>query len=67
VNEMLTYRQLQEYLELMPDVCLDDNISVFDPNDGEFYEIKRIERNGEGDTEESDVLDKGHIFLVENR
>jgi hypothetical protein len=55
-----TYRQLAEIIENLPEERKDDNVTIFDPNDGEFYPVKRIET---ATIDECDVLDEGHIFL----
>jgi len=55
----LTWRELKKHLDSMPDIQLDGNLSIFDPNDGEFFGIKRIE-----EAPYDDVLDAGHPFMV---
>jgi hypothetical protein len=52
----ITYRQL---IQRLPEDRLDDNISVYDAEDGEYYPVQEIETEPE-----DDVLDKGHVFLI---
>jgi hypothetical protein len=55
-----TYRDLMEFFNKIPKERLDDNITIFNSNDGEFYPVTRIEIAGD----ETDVLDKGHVYLT---
>jgi hypothetical protein len=54
-----TYRDLMEFFNKIPKERLDDNITIFNCLEGEFAPIKRIKV-----AKETDVLDKGHVFLV---
>ena len=61
---MMTWGELLEVLHenfLHGDKDLDDNVTVYDATDGEFYPADTIEF-----TESDDILDAGHMFISIN-
>jgi len=69
MSDMLTYRELMEILEMRPESTLDDNVTIYHPDIGEFYGVTTTEVSGTKDCSVDDadsVLDKGHLFLVAN-
>lgn len=56
----LTYRKLKEAIEAIPENQLDDNVTIYDPADEEFYQALTTEITDE----EVDVLDPGHLIIV---
>jgi len=56
-----TYRDLLKFfkeLEAKGDNRLDDNVTVYNSIDGEYYPADIVEFNGD------DILDNGHLFLM---
>jgi len=60
----LTYRDIQELLNRNPKM-LDQKIFVFDPLENESYPVENAFINNE-DSPTSDVLDKGHLVLIQS-
>lgn len=58
----MTYRQLLMKMQSMPDDRLDDDVTVFDGNEGEFLPVNGTEIADD----ECDVLDEGHLYLTIN-
>lgn len=56
---MLTYRKLLEQLKNLDDNQLDSTVTVLDEFEDEFFGATRSEV-----TQEVDVLDENHFFLV---
>jgi len=54
------YKSLQEAIEALPKMNTLDHVTVYDPEEDEYYEVAQLCVQ----TEEQDVLDKGHLFLV---
>jgi hypothetical protein len=54
----MTYQQLLDYLKTLSQEDLEKNVSVFDPNSGEFMPVSSINV-----TTEEDILDADHPFL----
>ena len=54
----ITYRELANRLSLVPQDRLDDNVTVYDESEDEYYPVQKTFI-----TKESDVLDKGHFVL----
>ena len=64
----LTYRQLVVMIFDLPEDHLDDNVTVFDSNEGESFGIKDAEISGEnGSMFGSDIFDDGCLVLIEDR
>lgn len=58
----MTWRELlRALIELSPSKNLDDNVTVYDAAEGEYYPADLIEFE-----EADDVLDKGHMFISIN-
>ena len=57
----MTYRQLLKKLQEIPNNRLDDDITIYDKTNDEYYPAFQIK---EADEETQDVLDDGHIFLT---
>lgn len=57
----MTYRQLLEVLQNIPDERLDDTVTVHEPYEDEFIAVVHTETSSE---EDNDVLDDGHLYLV---
>jgi len=56
----MTFRELKENLDSLSDEQLDCDLTVYDPNEQEFYGANLDLST----TEESDVLDKNHPYLA---
>lgn len=54
----ITYLQLIHKLGSIPSERLDDNVSVYDESEDEYYPVEDTFI-----TNEDDVLDKGHLVL----
>tara|TARA_R100001132_G_C3237856_1_gene69822 strand:+ start:53 stop:238 length:186 start_codon:yes stop_codon:yes gene_type:complete len=57
----MTYQQLLDLLMKMKkddDNRLEDNITIWDIDEGEYYPADMLEFYGE-----DDILDKGHLFI----
>lgn len=57
----MTYRQLLEFLNSLPesDVRLDDHVTIYDANVGEFFgQVELLEHDGD------DVLHDKHFYLA---
>jgi hypothetical protein len=59
----MTYAQLIEALGTIPFDRLNDTVTVYDPDRGDFSGVNHSEVATEKD---NDVLDKGHFYLVLN-
>lgn len=59
----MTWRQLKEQLEQMPDERLDDNVTVYVSGTDEFYPTVEDYPMPEADGSQ-DQLDAGHRYLV---
>lgn len=57
----MTYRTLLKLLQEAPPERLNDAVTLFDSNDGEFYSIDELVA---ADPREIDVLDEGHLYLT---
>ena len=61
----LTYRQLQDLINALDEDHIDDNVTIFDPNEGEFFGVRRAEKVEEDkDDFGVGILDEGCLFLV---
>jgi len=62
----MTYLDLIQALQQLPPERLQDNVTLFNTNDGEFYPVIALEITGQGEeyTEAGGVLDDGHAYLV---
>ena len=58
----MTYRQLLKKMQSIPDDRLDDDVTVFNGEDEEFYPVFRVKTADD----ECDVLDEGHFYLTIN-
>lgn len=58
----MTYRQLLEELENLPEDCMDDDVTVYDSDNDEYTEVTHGAIAGNINC---DVLDEGHFFLVQ--
>lgn len=56
----MTYRELLETLRSMDDARLDDTVTVFDPHQEEYISVFCTFKA----SDDNDVLDKDHLFLV---
>ena len=57
----MTYRELMQFLQSLPDdaLRLDDNVTVYDASTDEFYgQVELLE------AVDSDVLDDNHFYLA---
>jgi hypothetical protein len=54
-----SYRDLYNVLKTIPEDRLDDNISVRDAEEDEYYPVQHI-----GLVENDDVLETGSVYLV---
>jgi hypothetical protein len=54
----ITYRELIKFLGNIPAKRLDDNVTVYDNENDEYYPVENTFI-----TKENDVLDKGHFVL----
>lgn len=61
-TKSVTYRQLSKMILDLPKDHIDDDVTIFDPLLDEFFFI--LTTNIE---ETTDVLDKGHLYLVMRR
>lgn len=57
----MTYRQLLQELQNLPEDRLNDTVTVHDPYEVEFIPVVHTNIASEID---NDVLDPGHLFLV---
>lgn len=57
----MTYRELLQDLQNLPDERLDDTATAYDPYQEEFIPIAHTY---EADEENTDQLDEGHLYLV---
>jgi len=58
-SDKTTYRQLiKSLMDLSPE-RLDDNVTILDDCNGEFFAAKSFNV-----TDDTDVLDKGHFFIT---
>jgi len=57
----LTYRQLAEKINAMPDEWRDGNVTVYDPTIDEAWGVKQIDVAGEN---VATALDEGHPVLT---
>ena len=55
----MTYRQLLEVLQAMPQDRLEDDVSVYVCDSDEYYPVEQVSITDDF----SDVLDPGHIYL----
>lgn len=62
MTKQLTYRQLLEYLKEIPEDRLNDNVTLFDHENWEYFPAGFIETAGDNDG----VLDLGHMYIVFN-
>ena len=62
----MTYRELKKLLEEMPEARLDDDISIYDGNMDELFEVMemRVANAQDEDDPVSDILDDGHYYLT---
>mgnify|MGYP003738943439 CR=1 FL=1 len=58
-EKTMTYRQLRKHLQEMIDSRLDDDVTIFDEENSEYFPVKSFKIS----TEENDVLDEGHAYL----
>jgi len=56
----LTYRQLLQTLERIPDASLDATVTIFDGRDEEYYPVNRCVIADE----HCQVLDEGHLYMT---
>lgn len=61
-TKSITYRQLSKMILDLPKDHIDDDVTIFDPFLDEFFSV--LTTNTE---ETTDVLDKGHLYLVMRR
>ena len=57
----MTYEELLEFLsglQAAGDLRLQDNITIWDIEQGEYYPAQLLEFSGE-----DDILDSGHLFI----
>jgi hypothetical protein len=57
----ITYRELIRRLTAIPSERLDDNVTIYDESNDEYYPVQETFI-----TKENDVLDKGHLVLQVN-
>lgn len=57
----MTYRELLEDLQNLPDERLDDTATAYDPYQEDFIAIVHTH---EADENDSDQLEEGHLYLV---
>ena len=57
----LTYRQLAKIISELPESNQDDNVTVFDSVNNEFYPATKAATVTE---KETDVLDAGHLAIT---
>lgn len=57
----MTYKDLLQQLQNLPEDRLNDNVTVLDPYGDEFIAVIDT---AEAKDEENDVLDDGHFYLV---
>jgi len=57
----MTYKQLLEELQKLPEDRLGDTITVYDPDRDDYCAINHVAIATEA---ENDVLDEGHTYLV---
>ena len=54
----MTYRQLLKVLQEAEDARLDDDVTIYDASEDEFFAVESVNVQLE-----DDVLDEGHIYL----
>lgn len=57
----MTFKQLLEELQAMPEDRLEDTATIYEPYDGEYYAISGV---GIAREEDNDQLDPGHFYMV---
>lgn len=55
----LTYRQLRNTLNVMDPSHLEDTVTVYSEEEGEYYPVSEMRFSTE-----DDVLDAGHLYLI---
>ena len=56
----LTYRKLIELLQALPEERLNDNVTILDECNGEFFPAKSFDISNNS----IDVIDEGHFFIT---
>jgi len=56
----ITYRQLREKLNSLPEKNLDDHVTMYDQSSDEYYSAEAIEVT----SGENEVLEEGHLFII---